>query len=67
MNKDLLDKIWKDAKTGVLQCSKCNEYICDEWERHTINDYDCENCALFQPNDIVEYETCFRCSIDEEE
>jgi len=67
MDKTQVDKIWEDAKTGVLQCPKCNEDICYEWEEHTIKDYDCEECALFQPNDIVEYGTCFRCSLDEEE
>jgi len=67
MAKQLVDELYEDARNGTLQCPKCNENICCEWEQHTIKDIDCEECALFQPNDIMEYESCFRCSIDEEE
>ena len=66
MNKEQVDVIYKEAETGTLQCPKCNENICYEWEQHTINDKDCEECALFQPNDIVEHGTCFSCSLEEE-
>lgn len=67
MNKEKVNQIWKEAETGTLECPKCSELICEDWSEHTIKDIDCEPCALFQPNDIVEHESCFLCSLEEDE
>ena len=67
MTEDEIKKIFEEAENGTLQCSNCGESICEDWSEHTIKDIDCEPCALFQPNDIVENGMCFLCNLHEEE
>jgi hypothetical protein len=59
-----IQQLEREAIEGTLECPKCDESICYEYEQHSIHDIDCEDCALFQPADIYYEGSCFSFSLD---
>ena len=65
MNREI-DNLFKQAEEGTLHCNECSFDVCDTFEKCSKEDLDCELCAVFQPNDFLEWGMCFSCASEKE-